>query len=201
MRRRLSKAVGAITSRARRDAGHIVLVPPTPRALLSDRGTVTDYYTKPDAAEDTALDFVYRIYLAVLAGDTVSMINDIQSFWARSELRLENTPDPADPDPDRYAFVAAVMYLLVDAFNHNIELGLPRGAPSIITEEMEEQFKSSAKKLESVPRWAENAPGCAQPLIVPDREGRSPLDYVVGGTDKLLGKKNIVAFEQGIYFI
>ncbi|KAF2220962.1 hypothetical protein BDZ85DRAFT_283862 [Elsinoe ampelina] len=200
MRRRLNRAIEVISSRLVKNTASPLAVPPPPRTLLSGTVHTSDYDMPRDVARDSALTFAYRIYLSILADDPVGIINDIQSFWGRATLVLEETPDPHDPEPDRYAFVAGVMYLLADAFNHNIELGLPRGAPVIITDEMEDEFKRRPKRREKVPQWAEDARPCAEPLVIPDKNGHLP-GKDCRKTDKLLQKKNIVAFEQGIYFI
>jgi len=82
------------------------------------------------------------------------MRNEIEYFFRRYTWPVRHIPDPADEDPMRYAVLACVPYLLVEAFNRNIELGLPRNTPAIMTDEEIDEVQTRPKTYEEVPEWA-----------------------------------------------
>ncbi|KZW03203.1 hypothetical protein EXIGLDRAFT_759084 [Exidia glandulosa HHB12029] len=77
---------------------------------------------------DTPLRTLYRIYDCVVTNDDNEMMEEghywfhIQPHW-----RVHDIPDPKDPDPQRYALLAAIAESLASAFNRKIKLGLRRG--------------------------------------------------------------------------
>ena len=83
--------------------------------------------------------------------------------------KVAEIPDLRDLDPKPYAILAVIPQFLVIAFNRLIERCSPRGAPSIIIDdEQEEELKSEPKVLEKVPSWTMGDTEFDKPLILPD---------------------------------
>ncbi|KAJ7101402.1 hypothetical protein B0H15DRAFT_410811 [Mycena belliarum] len=77
---------------------------------------------------DTPLWTLYRLYEAVVDYNADEMMMDSQYwFHEQAQWRLVDIPDPRDPDPVRYAILAALAEDLVDSFNYKIKMGLRRG--------------------------------------------------------------------------
>jgi len=102
----------------------------------------------------------------------------------------------------RYTVLAAIPYLLIEAFNRLIEMGLPRGAPAIIScREEEEELKARPKLRETVPAWAERVQPLHQVLKIPDSLGYVPPDIDDGSADTRMLRKNILTTALPIFFI
>lgn len=129
------------------------------------------------------------------------MRNEIEYFWNRHHWAVSEIPDPQDPDPERYAVLACIPYLLLRAFNANINLGLPRDAPAIFTLEEEREFRSRPKMLEAAPAWAEQVSPLDRPLFLKNDTGRCPSSVNDCDADPDLVRKNIVMNRIGISFI
>ncbi|KAF1982604.1 hypothetical protein K402DRAFT_190770 [Aulographum hederae CBS 113979] len=89
------------------------------------------------------------------------------STFGSSDGPIAEIPDPQDHDPERAAVLACITMLLVVSFNQRIELGLPRHAPSIITDEMVTRWRSEPRKYEREPEWAEKVPPLQETLTIP----------------------------------
>jgi hypothetical protein len=100
--------------------------------------------------QDTSTASFYRIYIFFVVNWTTAFRNELEYFctshpdWAISAL-----PDPADPNPLRYAILAVLTHLICDSFNRCIELGLPRDALAIILDF--EELKARPKVYEQPP--------------------------------------------------
>ncbi|TFK54709.1 hypothetical protein OE88DRAFT_948755 [Heliocybe sulcata] len=149
---------------------------------------------------DTALACFYRIYQFIVVDWNVALRNELEYFcimnpdWAVADL-----PDPADTqDPARYAVLAGITYLLCEAFNRRIELGLPRDAPPIV--EDWEELARRPKVLERVPAWAQRVPPLENVLRIPNSKGR----YVEEGGPEVcepFRKLNILMHQPHIHFV
>lgn len=180
---------------------NVIPVPPPPQFLLDHREDIASYYPQRVRETDSALATVYRIYAAILGGRDLSLRSELEYFFNHKDWVVSKIPDPKDPDPARYAVVAAVIYLLVASFNKLIGMGLPRGAPAIIDDEIEARLKAQDKKWEIVPDWASKAPMLQEPLLVPDGEGILPTDENKKTADPFMLEKNVRTTQLPIYFI
>ena len=120
------------------------------------------------------------------------MRDEIEYFWNRHKWRVSEIPDPEDTNPQRYALLASIPYLLVRVFNANINLGLPRDAPAIFTVEEEMEFRSRPKMLETAPAWVQKVLPLDPQLFLPDENGRGPSSVNDSDVDPDLARKNIV---------
>lgn len=169
--------------------------------ILSQRGKI-DLSRVPHHTADTPLLTLYRIYTALVSGQYLWLRTEVERFWNRHLWIVSEIPDPCDyADPVRYAVLATIPYLLIRAFNDNIELGLPRGTPGFWTNEQEIEFRARPKKFESVPAWAEAVPALESPLVIPSGKGNVPLDASDPTADPDMLRKNILTKMQPIAFI
>lgn len=177
-----------------------VPAPPKPSVLIeSPREAYRQ--ERPLRQIDNPLATVYRIYWAIVMDDAVTMRNEIEYFWGQHSWKVSDIPDPQDPEPERYAVVSAVPLILVAAFNNLINRGLPRDSPSIMTSEEMDKAMQRKKKLETVPKWAENAPPLGETLLLPSKDGALPKDFDDEISDDILAKKNVLCQKLHIYFV
>ncbi|KAH6612922.1 hypothetical protein B0J18DRAFT_470273 [Chaetomium sp. MPI-SDFR-AT-0129] len=145
----------------------------------------------------TPLASLYRMYEYLTIGHIKALRSEIERFFNHPSWAVSAIPDPADPDPQRYAILAGIPSLLVTAFNRLIERGLPRGSPSIITGvEMEEELRRRPVVLETEPAWVGRVPALREVLVLPgpggevaegeERYGRLLRLGVVVGTPHVL---------------
>lgn len=171
--------------------------------ILDDKGVVGriwNFYYVPD----TPLSALFRIYLALVAGQYLWMRTEVERFWNRHEWAVSDLEDPRDSDdPVRYAVLATIPYLLVRAFNANIGLGLPRDAPPFWYNEDLIRWRAGPKKFESVPAWAREVPALKIQLSIPNAEGRQPSDEAdpMAQADPDMLRKNILTLMQPVAFI
>jgi hypothetical protein len=153
--------------------------------------------------EDKSLYALYRFYEFVVLDNVTNYRNCLEAFWRQRNWPIQQIPDPQDPDPERYAFLAGCTYLMVRAFNARVKLGLDRSMPSIITTDEAEELRNRPHHLrnyEKVPEWAENVPPLEELLVVPTHEG----EILTGREDKradpdFLGKA-ILLWTPHIFF-
>ncbi|KAG5350238.1 hypothetical protein C0989_012011 [Termitomyces sp. Mn162] len=131
---------------------------------------------------------------------TVPFRNELEYFcimhphWAIADL-----PDPKDTkDPTRYAALAGMAYLLCDAFNRRIELGLPRDAPPIV--EDWEELACRSKVLECVPQWAKKVAPLPTMSYIPGENGQT-VDEDDTEVCERLKKFNLIMRQPHIHFI
>lgn len=129
------------------------------------------------------------------------MRNEIEYFWNRDKWKVCEIPDPNDPEPERYAIVSAIPFILVTAFNNLISRGMPRDAPSIMTSDELDQAKQREIKPETVPAWAENAPPLGETLVIPNKDGEVLESFDDEYADRHLARKNILAHGLHILFV
>lgn len=177
-----------------------VPVAPKPSVLLESERRAYQQ-ERPPRSKDNPLSAVYRIYWAIVMDEVFTMRNEIEYFWHQHAWKVCDIPDPADPEPERAAFVAAIPFILVTAFNNLINRGLPRDLPSIFTTEELDQAMLRAKKPERAPSWAENSPPLQQTFFLPDKDGKVLESFDDEFADEHLAKKNILAHGLHILFV
>ncbi len=176
-------------------------LPPSVEEILSRKAEI-DLSAVPHHTADTPLLALYRVYTALVAARVLWLRTEVERFWNRHHWIVSEIPDPCDhADPVRYAVLATIPYLLVRAFNANIELGLPRDAPGFWTNEEELEFRARPKKFETVPAWAEKVPALEKQLVIPSRKGNVPVDASDPTADPDMLRKNILTKWQPVEFI
>jgi hypothetical protein len=188
-------------------------LPPPVEVLLADRTKVKERFpprqprtwrisrlSLPGVPRDSPSASLYRIYQFVVADLNVQLRNELEYFCTiHPDWAVAGIPDPADTrDPLRYAALAALTYLLCEAFNRRIELGLPRDAPPIV--EDWEELAQRPKILEHVPGWAERVQPLAKVVRIPDAKGNiveaDDMDVCVP-----FKKLNILIGQPHIHFV
>ena len=149
--------------------------------------------------KDKPLNALYRLYEAIVRSWVTEYRNEIENFWNQHGWPVASIPDQRDPDPVRYAILAAIPYLLVRAFNRNISLGLPRDAPAVIIDF--EELERRPKVLEEVPSWCQHVAPLAQILSIPDEQGTTLSTSDDPEACPEFRDKNIVIREPHIYFV
>ncbi|KAI9760320.1 MAG: hypothetical protein M4579_001724 [Chaenotheca gracillima] len=183
--------------------------PPPPAELLQHRASFEAIirkgrYLTPKGEDDNSLYSLYRLYENIVLDRNIGMRNEIEYFFRQHWWAVADIPDPKDSDPMRYAVLACIPHLLVLAFNQNIELGLPRDAPPIMTNEEVEELKARTKAFESVPEWTKKVPALEERFIIPYMHDGFPqflddMDDVRASAP--FRDKNILLWQPHIYFI
>ena len=191
-------------------------LPPPPLEILNDRqeyefALLQRKYLPRPLDSDTPLQSLYRLYEAVVLDWNIGIRNEIEYFWRKHQWPIHGIPDPGDADdPARYAMLSCIPALLVDAFNHNIELGLPRDAPAIMTDDEIDEIRQRPKVYESVPDWTKKVPALAETLrlphyISPTDMASTALGFIQDADDERTSppfrEKNILLWHPHIYFI
>lgn len=154
-------------------------------------------------ADDTPLYALYRIYESIAADDEITCRNEIEFFFRRHEWSVEDIPDPIDPDPTRYAFLACIPDLLVEAFNVNIKDGLPRDAPAILKQHHIDEYLArpeSAKKYERSPQWTRRVAPLESTLCWPNGKNVILAPGEATKASKAFKRMNINIEPPYIYF-
>ncbi|KAL9132146.1 MAG: hypothetical protein Q9217_000080 [Psora testacea] len=156
-------------------------------------------WARSGAKTDRPIDSLYRLFENIIEDWTIELRNEIEYFWNQHQWAVSAIPDPQDPDPTRYAVLAVIPKLLVKAFNRNIEMGLPRDAPAIITDF--DELQARPKILEEEPGWCKQVPALEETLVLPNEEGI----ILEGKRDENASpeflEKNILALAHHIYFV
>ena len=186
----------------------VATLPPPPRDILANREQYEDiiYPRKyPDPKTDTPLACLYRLYEWIMLDANLEIRNHLEYFWFKRWPVCE-IPDPEDAHPERYAVLASITAILVEAFNHRIKLGLPRHAPSRFTYDQLEEWRRQTPKLESEPSWAQEVPVLREQLNIPhwDQDQRDFVPLLSFDSEKASPQfkwKNILIWQPHIYFI
>jgi hypothetical protein len=177
---------------------------PSVQRILSSRDKFSEFYPRM-RQPDTPIATLYRIYVAILGGRTLTLRNEIEYFWNQHLWCVCDIPEPSSrsivKDREQMALLAAVPYLLVKAFNRLVRQGLPRDAPPIISDELMEELKKRPKVFETVPKWAELVEPLEKPLVIPDCKGEVPEDANDCGIDIDMRRKNILIFTLPVLFV
>lgn len=189
----VSKALGRKPTRPNPSVRESPEQPPTVDWLLCQRGTPWI----PDCKE-TPLACLYRMYEATVLDDNIYLRNEIEYFFNHAKWKVCDIQDPKDPDPIRYAILAVLPEFLVIAFNRLIEKGLPREAPSIISNDTWDDLAAQPNVLETVPDWAQAVPPLKEMFIILDEKGHTPADKI---RSKQFLEKNIICVQPHILFV
>ena len=192
-------------------------LPPPPGELFAMRSSYElalrkRRYIRLPGGEDTPLFALYRLYEAIVLGQTIIMRNEIEQFFRRHEWVLHDIPDPQDSNPERYAVLACIPHLLIAAFNRNIKLGLARDAPAIMTQDYIDEMMKQPRKYEDVPDWVYSVPRLKLPLLLPSYRNiysYDPKDHVLEWIEDedderlspVFKDKNIFIWSPDIFFI
>ncbi|PCH35137.1 hypothetical protein WOLCODRAFT_133750 [Wolfiporia cocos MD-104 SS10] len=192
--------------------------PPTLSKLLADRDAVKRRYPLTASnrirvsraipwfyralgmlQHDTPLASLYRLYEFFVIDWTTQLRNELEYFCREHHDWLVSAiPDPADPDPVRYAILAALTTLMCEAFNRRVDLGLPRDAPPII--EDFEALKAQPKIYEQPPKWAEDVSPLPEIVYIPDANGQI-LEEHDSKASKEFKRWNIVVCMPHLHFV
>lgn len=181
--------------------------PPSPRVILDYRAEYEVIIYERESIRDkcdTSLACLYRLYEHIMLDQNLEMRNHLEYLWFRRWPVFE-IPDPCDDDPERAAVLACIPSLLVLAFNARIEMGLPRHAPAIITDEMIEKWRAEPRKYESEPTWAAAMPTLKETLAIPHWD-RAMYNFVAlpsfesEKASQEFKRKNILIWQPHIYF-
>ena len=126
----------------------------------------------------TSTASLYRMYEHFVVGNNDWLKYEAKLFFHHQEWDIGSIPDPEDPDPARYAIIGVLTKFLAREFNRVLVIGLPRGAPAIITPEMEEMLRAREIVLEHQPDWASKVVSLKKQLFIPDGLGNAPTESV-----------------------
>lgn len=164
------------TSHATGEQSQLTSLPWPPQDILKDRVFyMAQIVARPPRAikgtdQDTPLHCLYRVYEHLVLDDTIGYRNEIEYFWRRRGWPVAGIPDPQDSDPARYAFLAGIPQLLVQAFNNNVRIGLARYTPAIISPEEAEVLQNTPEEekiYERVPEWTFRVKPLEEVLTIP----------------------------------
>lgn len=114
------------------------------------------------AWRDTPIRSIYRMYEFITPGLNYMLQEEISHFYFHPDparFRVEDIPDPHDPDPLRYAIVASIIETLAESFTWRQKGGLRRDG-SIL-------FDPDAPAI-CPPAWTKNVPAMPEPAIFHD---------------------------------
>lgn len=175
--------------------------------LFSERrGDLTNLRCIPIwAMRDTPLRSLYRLYECMAAGNQTPMGFETEYFWYQNR-RLwtpEGIPDPADPDPVRYAILACLTEELTKAMNWRLSLGMRRDGNHICRENDGGPYPPYTPM--KCPDWTKHVPPVEKwmlddlPPAVRDSDGR--LILAKGGRSPGFAARNIVTYSGWLYTI
>lgn len=154
-------------------------------------------------ARDTPLRSLYRLCESMLSGEYSPMGEETEYFWYQRRWALHRIPDPADPDPIRYAILACLVEELVTAFNWRLSLGLRRDHNHVLRERDEDPYPPYEPV--SGPAWTKDVPPIPQECLAHlqsefVRDGRQ-LVLEERGVSEVFAKRNIVTNVGWLYTI
>ncbi|KAI2624294.1 hypothetical protein GGR54DRAFT_569281 [Hypoxylon sp. NC1633] len=171
--------------------------PPTVRWLLEHQAALAKQIATTKGRTPTAS--LYRMYEYFVVGYITGLRTEIEFFFNQPSWAVAAIPDPADPDPERYAVLSVLPYYLTKAFNRLIERGLPRGSPAIIMgEDAEKELRERPVVLEQEPSWVAKVPPLPTTLTIPLPSGEILPEN--GRSERFLAM-NIIAEEPYVMFV
>ena len=142
---------------------------------------------------------LHRMYAFLVLGQNGMLRCEVEYFFNQAHWAVTGIPDPQDPDPVRYAVLAAIPHLLVETFNYNIGLGLPRDTPSYI--EDFDELRSRPKIFEKLPEWVAQVPPAPVEVRLPNDEGQFLGSKEDPRACPMLLQMGLLAEKQGLHFI
>lgn len=153
---------------------------------------------------DTPLRSIYRLYELHLSDHYGRIGYETEYFFFRPDWKLENIPDPKDPDPLRYAIIASITEELHDAVNWRLSLGLRRNEEHVYREEDSDPWPPFTP--EKLPAWTTGVAPIDKNQLkeeVPpgslDQAGNLVLEK--GGKAFNFAKRNIITNSGWLYTI
>lgn len=142
---------------------------------MDDAGLPDARYIWPFYIRDTPLHCLYRMYEWAAIGRSLQVGYETQYFWDQVSWRVEDIPDPKDPDPVRYAVLAGFAEIMAICFNERIDLGLlrlgndgscnPRSQELRRTLSREEFITYTVRHHEKAPSWTADVRGPVEPFV------------------------------------
>ena len=183
-------------------------LPLSPRVLLENRLVceIPLLERSVNRDQDHPLAALYRIYEHIVLDQHIEIRNELEAFWYHASWGVLDIPDPQDPDPERYAWLACIPALLCLAFNARIKLGLPRDAPPIFTREMLDEWRAQKPLYEREPEWTAGVKALPTMLAIPHWDNRKRDFVPLPGFDDTrasqeFASKNILIWQPHIHFI
>ncbi|KAF2226901.1 hypothetical protein BDZ85DRAFT_55742 [Elsinoe ampelina] len=182
-------------------------VPDPPKVIMTYRENYEEFVRirgYPPKKGDSALKSLYRIYEHLILDRNIDLRNELERFWYQ-RWPVSSIPDPSEMDQERLAMLAVAAGLLSESFNDRINKGLPRHAPSIITDDYIEKWKTEPKVLETLPTWAKDCPALPTTLVIPHWSEHEELITLKSFEDSTASqearKRNILMEQPHIYFL
>ncbi|KAK2808494.1 hypothetical protein FQN50_004703 [Emmonsiellopsis sp. PD_5] len=152
---------------------------------------------------DTPLRSLYRLYESLISGEYSPLGEETEYFWYQSSWALDHIPDPADPNPIRYAILACLAEELVTAFNWRLSMGMRRNHEHILREHDSDPYPPYTPI--SGPLWTKHVPPIPQQCLegLPSKYVRdgSLLVLEEKGRSELFARRNIVTNDGWLYTI
>lgn len=144
---------------------------------------------------DTPLCSLYRLYELIVARDTIHLVEETTYFFYRygSRWSIRNIPDPKDPDPVRYAILAALVETMVEAFNWRIHMGIVRKGRRVETRPLPSGVLDTR---EVAPDWVAQVPPVAESFVLVTKAEAELLNV-----SQAFKKRNLVSDAAGFFFI
>ncbi|KXS99868.1 hypothetical protein AC578_4490 [Pseudocercospora eumusae] len=186
--------------------------PAPPREMLNDRAQFTQQVRRRrfgaprGVLKDQPQYALFRLYEHIMLDDNIGMRNELESFWWKP-WPVHEIPDPADhAQPERYAVLACIPALLVEAFNQRIDIGLRRQGDSIMNEDEREALARSLPATtvyEQLPPWTRSVEPLEQTLYIPhEMEGLPQLSNLDDDrASPAFREKNILLWHPHIHFV
>ncbi|KAJ6160369.1 hypothetical protein N7470_003765 [Penicillium chermesinum] len=154
---------------------------------------------------DTPLRSIYRLYELFMADQYPLLGWETEYFvFSQPEWRLQDIPDPRDPDPLRYAMIASIVEELVEAINWRLRLGLRRNGDHVYREQDIDPLPPFDP--EELPAWTKTVPPMNKELLklsVPadhlDADGNLVLEE--RGKNAVFARRNIITNTGWLYTI
>lgn len=121
--------------------------------------------------------------------------SEIQNFFNHPHWAISDIPDPQDPDPARYAFLATIPHFLVEAFNRLIRQGLSRDVRAY---EAGRRRRRQMMVLEELPPWTDNVPRLEEMVVIPRSDGSEPNE---GSRSPRFFMMGLVVEKPSVFFV
>lgn len=152
---------------------------------------------------DTPLRSLYRLYECMISGEYSPMGEETEYFWYQPSWAVDQIPDPADPEPIRYAILACFAEELVSAFNWRLSLGLRRNREHVLRERDSDPYPPFTPV--SGPSWTKNVPPIPRECLagLPPKVVRDGHLLVLeeNGKSELFARRRIVTNDGWLYTI
>jgi hypothetical protein len=151
---------------------HPCTITPTLHEIISDRTRntlITQFLDRTNP-----LGRLYIMYMYFVTCDVISLRAEIRSLCCDPACNVQDMPDPYDPDPARYAILAALTHYLCEAVNNRIQNHLQRDPPTDTSLNEVTEERRRAPVLARVPPWATRIPELTEKMYIPTIRGGIP---------------------------